>query len=45
MRSKPLLTAALSSGASVSLFSAELQGTRTLVVSTTTGAVRALNNG
>jgi prepilin-type N-terminal cleavage/methylation domain-containing protein len=40
-----LSTAALASGASVSVFSADLQGTRTLVISTATGAVRAFNNG
>lgn len=41
----PLGTAALISGASLSLFSNDVQGTRTLVIGTATGAVRAFNNG
>ena len=41
----PLGTADLAQGASLSLFSAEVGGTRTLVIGTTTGSVRAVNRG
>lgn len=41
----PLGTADLAQGASLSLFSAEVGGTRTLVIGTATGGVRAFNNG
>jgi len=41
----PLGTADLMQGASLSLFSAEVAGTRTLVIGTATGGVRAFNNG
>jgi hypothetical protein len=41
----PLATADLFTGASLSLFSPDLQGSRTLVISTATGAVRSFNNG
>jgi hypothetical protein len=41
----PLGTADLMQGASLSLFSTEVTGTRTLVIGTATGGVRAFNNG
>jgi hypothetical protein len=41
----PLQTSDLIQGGSLSLFSAEVNGTRTLVISTATGGVRAFING
>jgi prepilin-type N-terminal cleavage/methylation domain-containing protein len=41
----PLGTVDLTQGASLSLFSTDVSGTRTLVISTATGSVRAFNNG
>lgn len=41
----PLGTADLMQGASLSLFSADVGGTRTLVIGTATGGMRAFNNG